>query len=89
MKTILPLFFTACLLAGSTACTDLQEEIYSDIPIDKFFRTEEDVLMNAGRAYTKLQRFTEEFSLWTLIEISSDEMVAPARDDGFVWDNGR
>jgi len=89
MKTTLPLILTACLLAISTACTDLQEEIYSDIPIEKFFRTEEDVLMNAGRAYTKLQRFTEEFSLWTLIEISSDEMVAPARDDGFVWDNGR
>jgi len=45
--------------------------------------------MNAGRAYTKLQSYPEEFSLWTLDEIASDEMVAPGRDDGFVWDNGR
>lgn len=71
------------------SCTDLDEKVYSDIPLDEFFKTEKDVLMNAGRAYTKLQRYPEEFSLWTLVELASDEMVAPARDDGFVWDNGR
>ncbi len=71
------------------ACTNLDEEVYSDIPLDKFFRAEKDVLMNAGRAYTKLQPYPEEFSLWTLNEMASDEMVAPGRDDGFVWDNGR
>ncbi len=76
-------------LLGFQSCTNLDEEIYSGIPIDKFFRTEQEVLMNAGRAYTKLQPFPEEFSLWTLTEIASDEMVAPGRDDGFVWDGGR
>ncbi len=81
------LIFTT--IFSTFSCTDLSEEVYSDIPFDNFFRTEKDVLMNAGRAYTKLQSFPEEFSLWTLIEMSSDEMVAPGRDDGFVWDNGR
>ncbi len=71
------------------SCTKLDEEVYSYIPIDKFFTNEQAVLMNAGRAYTKLQRYPEEFSLWTLTEMASDEMVAPGRDDGFVWDNGR
>lgn len=71
------------------SCTNLEEKVYSDIPLDDFFHTEKDVLMNAGRAYTKLQKFPEEFSLWTLDEMASDVMVAPARDDGFVWDNGR
>lgn len=71
------------------SCTDLSETVYSDIPFDSFFRTEKDVLMNAGRAYTKLQSFPEEFSLWTLTEMASDEMVAPGRDDGWVWDEGR
>jgi len=75
------------ILIGS--CTKLDEEVYSDIPIDKFFTNEQAVLMNAGRAYTKLQRYPEEFSLWTLTELASDELVAPGRDDGFVWDNGR
>jgi starch-binding outer membrane protein, SusD/RagB family len=77
------------VLLASFSCTDLSENPYSDIPIDKFFTSEKNVLMNAGRAYTKLQGFPEEFRLWSLIENSSDEMVAPARDDGFVWDKGR
>jgi starch-binding outer membrane protein, SusD/RagB family len=83
------LVFTAGLVLGLLSCTNLDEEVYSDIPLDTFFQTEKEVLMNAGRAYTKLQRYPEEFSLWTLNELASDEMVAPGRDDGFVWDNGR
>lgn len=87
-RKIIPLFGLV-LLFSTISCTDLNETVYSDIPIDKFFNSEEDVLMNAGRAYTKLQSYPEEFSLWTLNELASDEMVAPARDDGFVWDGGR
>jgi starch-binding outer membrane protein, SusD/RagB family len=84
------ILLAACtLVIGMFSCTDLSEEVYSDIPFDKFFKTDKEVLMNAGRAYTKLQSFPEEFSLWTLIEMASDEMVAPGRDDGFVWDDGR
>jgi starch-binding outer membrane protein, SusD/RagB family len=83
------LILAAILFLTNHSCINLDEEIYSNIPLDEFFRTEKDVLMNAGRAYTKLQRFPEEFSLWTLIQLSSDEMVAPGRDDGFVWDGGR
>ena len=86
-KAIQAFCLTVLLSLGS--CTNLDEEVFSDIPLDKFFRSEQDVLMNAGRAYTKLQRYPEEFSLWTLNELASDEMVAPGRDDGFVWDNGR
>lgn len=91
MKKILKpmIIMLATTMLAMTSCTDLDEVVYSDIPLDEFFQTDEDVLMNAGRAYTKLQRYPEEFSLWTLVEIASDEMVAPARDDGFVWDNGR
>jgi hypothetical protein len=89
-KLIFPkLIFTASLVAGLFSCTNLDEEVYSDIPLEEFFQTEKEVLMNAGRAYTKLQPYPEEFSLWTLTEMASDEMVAPGRDDGFVWDNGR
>jgi starch-binding outer membrane protein, SusD/RagB family len=77
------------IMLSMVSCTSLDEEVYSDIPLDKVFRTERDVLMNAGRAYSNLQRYPEEFSLWTLNELASDEMVAPGRDDGFVWDNGR
>jgi starch-binding outer membrane protein, SusD/RagB family len=71
------------------SCTNLDEVAYSSIPIDKFLVNEENLVKYAGRAYTSLQRYPEEFSIWTLNEIASDEMVAPGRDDGFVWDNGR
>ena len=91
MKKFIRIILLVCLTSGIalTSCTNLDEEVFSDIPLDKFFRTERDVLMNAGRAYTKLQPYPEEFSLWTLTEMASDEMAAPGRDDGFVWDNGR
>src|SRR5512138_2736361 len=81
--------YSLIVLLVLASCTNLDEKVYSDIPLDEFFRTEQDVLMNAGRAYTKLQPYPEEFSLWTLDEMSADELVAPARDDGWVWDNGR
>jgi hypothetical protein len=83
------LLLASTSLLGIVSCTKLDEVVYSDIPLNDFFHSEKDVLMNAGRAYTKLQRYTEEFSLWSLDELASDEMVAPARDDGMVWDNGR
>jgi hypothetical protein len=91
MKKFIYTIYAICLtiVLSMVSCTNLNEDVYSDIPGNKFFVNEEAVLMNAGRAYTKLQRYPEEFSLWTLNEIASDEMVAPGRDDGFVWDNGR
>ncbi len=45
--------------------------------------------MNAGRAYTKLQPYPEEQKLWSLVTVSSDECIIPARDDNEWWDNGR
>lgn len=71
------------------SCTNLKEDVYSSIPLDGFFRTERDVLMNAGRAYTKLQRFPEEQRLWSLMQNASDELVIPGRDDGMWWEQGR
>ncbi|NTV83640.1 MAG: RagB/SusD family nutrient uptake outer membrane protein, partial [Bacteroidales bacterium] len=73
----LKLFLTTLLVTALFSCTNLDEEVYSDIPLDEFFQSEKEVLQNAGRAYTKLQKFPEEFSIWTLMEMASDEMVAP------------
>lgn len=89
MKKNLTIIAYIQIVFSAFSCTDLSEEVYSGIPLEEFFITEKDVLMNAGRAYTKLQGMPEEFSLWTLTEMASDEMVAPGRDDGWVWDNGR
>lgn len=83
------LVMVTTLFAGLVSCTKLDEKVYSDIPLDEFFKTEKDVVSNASRAYTKLQYYPEEFSIFTLNEMASDEFVAPGRDDGMVWDNGR
>lgn len=89
MNKILIAISSITLTLSSLSCTDLKEETYSSIPQDKFFTTEQNLLMNAGRAYSKLQGFPQEMSVWSLTELASDEMVAPGRDDGFVMDGGR
>ncbi|MCE5332538.1 MAG: RagB/SusD family nutrient uptake outer membrane protein [Bacteroidales bacterium] len=83
--------FLSIILSGLlfVSCTDLTETVYSDIPMDQFFTSEKALLMNAGRAYTKLQPYPEEQKLWSLMTVSSDECVIPAREDGEWWDNGR
>lgn len=88
MKTkILTLMLFSALIFGS--CTDLKETVYSDIPMDKFFTSEDALLMNAGRAYTKLQPYPGEQMLWALVTISSDELVVPTLQDGSWWNGGR
>ena len=56
-----------------SACFNLDEHVYSDIPMDEFFRSETEVISNAARAYTKLQGYCGEQSLWTLLLQASDE----------------
>ena len=77
------------LVLSTLSCTDLKEDVYSSVSQEKFFTNERNLLMNAGRAYTKLQSYPEEMTIWSLTELASDEMVAPGRDDGFVMDGGR
>ncbi|MBL7905465.1 MAG: RagB/SusD family nutrient uptake outer membrane protein [Bacteroidales bacterium] len=81
--------FLFAVVLFPAACTDLDEEVYTEIPLDGFFKSEKEVLMYAGRSYAKLQRFPEEQRLWSLIENASDEMVIPGRDDGLWWEQGR
>jgi starch-binding outer membrane protein, SusD/RagB family len=83
--------FTALLLSTILfgSCTDLSETVYSDISMNQFFTNEQNLLLNAGRAYTKLQPYPEEQKLWALATISSDECVVCTLQDGSWWDGGR
>ncbi|MDP4278133.1 MAG: RagB/SusD family nutrient uptake outer membrane protein, partial [Bacteroidota bacterium] len=71
--------FAAALLMG---CTNLDEEVYSEIPVDHFFKTEKQLVANAARAYTKLQNYCTEQSLWTLNLQVSDECTVPVNANG-------
>ncbi len=88
MKIII---FTVLLLStlfiGS--CTDLTETVYSDLSVDQFFTSEQNLLLNAGRAYTLLQPYPEEQKLWALVTVSSDECVICTLADGSWYDGGR
>lgn len=64
----------AVCLAG---CTNLDEEIYSAIPKDSFFSSEEQLLVYSARAYNKLQAWGSEQSIWTLNLQLGNEVAAP------------
>lgn len=71
-------------IAFSPACTDLDEEIYSEVTADNFFQTEDELISALGAAYTSLYGYTGN---WTSAqEVSSDEVVVPTR--GPDWGDG-
>ena len=89
MKTKIISLFLLTMLFLVGCVKDLEETVYSKIPMDQFFSSEEALLMNAGRAYTKLQPYPGEQVLWSLVTISSDECVIPTTSDGSWWNSGR
>lgn len=84
---ILLVLVSVMTLLGQS-CTNLDEEVYSSIPADKFFNNESEVIMNVGRAYTHLYSYIDHFSLWSAVTISSDEAICPYRETNLWWDNG-
>lgn len=75
-----------CMIAFMPACTDLEEEIFSEVTADNFFQTEEELISALGAAYTSLYGYMGTVSLWAAQEVSSDEMVVPTR--GPDWGDG-
>lgn len=65
------------LLLGAAGCTDLDEKVYSHIQKKDFFTSEESLRVYAARAYTALQAYGSEQSLWTLNIQTGDEIAVP------------
>ena len=76
-KTNIILSFVICILLYG--CTDLSETVYTGVAMNDFFKNEKELVANAGRAYTKLQGYNSEQSLWTLLLQASDECAVPDR----------
>jgi len=87
MKKIL-LALSLFALVGTQSCTNLDEHIYSSIPSDSFFTTEEEFLMSAGRVYSHLLGYTHYFNIWGTITVSTDEALSPQREGGQWLDGG-
>ena len=66
----------------------MNEEIYSNIPKDEFFKSKEQLILYSSRAYNKLQAWGTEQSLWTLILQLGDEVAVP-KNSVNEWGNPR
>jgi hypothetical protein len=57
------------------SCTDLEEELYSDVTADNFFKTPDEFIAALGQAYSSLGGIGNHTGLWSLNEVSTDQLV--------------
>ncbi|MEO9474374.1 MAG: RagB/SusD family nutrient uptake outer membrane protein [Cyclobacteriaceae bacterium] len=84
-------FSILILLVGMFSCTDLTEELNSDLPADEaeaFLKDNADydaLLQTVYRDFDNsiIQHYD---AVWVITEMSSDEAICPSRPSG--WDNG-
>ncbi len=88
MKKIYKYFILAAAAIASAACTNLDEEIYSEIPKDKFFTSESQLIIYTARAYQTVQNWGTEQSLYTLNLQLADEVCVPGNSVG-EWTQAR
>lgn len=68
-----------------SACTKLEDVNYSDIVSERFNASEDDVAAIVGGAYVNWRQTLLEWNgIWRSQEISADQIVIPARPNGWV-----
>jgi hypothetical protein len=76
-----------CVLVGlNLSCTNLDEELFDQVSGDSFFRTNEEFIAALGASYSSLYGYMTNANMFSLQEVTSDEMVVPTR--GQDWDDG-
>lgn len=80
------MFLIAGMIFIVPACTNLDEELYSDLAAENFFTTEEENIAALGQAYSSMTHWGSHTNIWTTNELSSDELVIPTR--GGDWYDG-
>ncbi|MFT4567350.1 MAG: hypothetical protein ACI9FN_002316 [Saprospiraceae bacterium] len=74
-----------CVISFTPACTDLSEEVFSEVTSDNFFQTEEELIAALGEAYTAMYGYAYG-GYGATQEVSSDELTVPTR--GPDWGDG-
>ncbi|MEO5600758.1 MAG: RagB/SusD family nutrient uptake outer membrane protein [Cyclobacteriaceae bacterium] len=74
------------LIFFSQSCTDIDEELYSDVTADNFFKTDQEFIAALGQAYSSFGGLGNHSSLWSNNELSSDELVVTTK--GGDWYDG-
>ncbi|MEN0048438.1 MAG: RagB/SusD family nutrient uptake outer membrane protein [Bacteroidota bacterium] len=87
---ILKFLIVAIFIATfNQSCTDLDEELFSEVTPDNFFKTDEELIAGLGAAYTSLYSIGSHNTFMSCNEVSSDEIMIPQRGqdwfDGGVW----
>ncbi|MDP5043818.1 MAG: RagB/SusD family nutrient uptake outer membrane protein, partial [Leeuwenhoekiella sp.] len=79
---VLGLFVSLSFLA----CTNLEEEVFSEITEDSFVPADEDIVALTASAYTPLRYIMSWQGLFDVQEESGDTFITPTRPNG--WDDG-
>lgn len=74
------------LIFLSQSCADLEEELYSDVTADNFFKTDQEFIAALGQAYSSFGGLGNHSNLWSNVELSSDELVVTTK--GGDWYDG-
>ena len=80
-------FGIAILLAMmfSNSCTELIDESYSDINVDEYVYSEDDILVIVNSAYGDWRKILLLWNgLWRTQELGADQQIIPARPNGWV-----
>lgn len=80
------LLFGLIVPMTNQSCTNLDEELFSELTEANFPQTEEEFISALGAAYTSLYQLCNHNSMNSLQEISSDEAMIPQR--GADWFDG-
>lgn len=84
-KPFSPLVISFLLVIIFTACTDLEAPVYDKV--SEFWRTEQEIAAGVAPAYSGLRSIIFPFGIYSLNELSTDEIIVPRR--GLNWnDNG-
>ena len=76
------------ILFAFAGCTNLEEEVYSSISKDAFFASENLLSIYSARAYTTLQAWGSEQSMWTMNLQLGNEVTVPMNSVG-EWKQDR
>jgi len=83
------LFVGLLLMTFNQSCTNLDEDLFSQVSADNFFKSPDEFISALGAAYTSLYFFAGHNSYLSGQEVSSDEIVIPQRGgdwfDGGIW----
>ena len=81
------IIIAAIIIFGAFSCTDLSDEIYDTIPVDKYPENATQANRIATPAFLKIKELTTSGGGWWFAqEISGDGVVCPTRAKD--WDNG-